>query len=340
MLRLNILSLIGLLLLSIPAPVLSSMGQDAVEIMFSQEIVAIDSSGVRYEPVIIDPATMPGMTSQDFDLARGRSLRIVTNLPAARQTGLQQVARIVQRSYDFIEKRTGGTLDKGVLLYILEFETLPLSYRFEATYSTAAPWQEVRVVLLDQGESLVGPSGSADLAELLFDTLPHELTHDVLADISPLLHDIDGEASHYTRWFIEGICELLAKEFAQHEAPATLSRLLAMRNVDEVLGNPSVCNAIFSWAQQNDNGMALESDLYGASMLLMMAWTETVDLPHLLARLNQCSTPQCGLDLELLMEATTGSSRSEMVERARQIGAILLHSNYLVTRMAVDKQKG
>ena len=339
MLRRIIPSLILFVLLSVPVSVLASMGEGAVEIMFSQEIVAIDPSGTVYEATIIDPAAMSGMSSHDFDLERGRSLRLVTNLPSARQAGLQQIAQVVKRSYDFIEKMTGGTLDKGVLLYLLEFETLPLSYRFEATYSSAAPWQEVRVVLLNRGERLMGAAGSAELAELLFDTLPHELTHDVLADISPLLHDIDGEPSHYTRWFIEGICELLAKQFTQYIAPETLPRFLAMRNVDEVLGNPAVSNALFSWAQQNDNGMALESDLYGASMLLMMAWTETVELPRLLARINQCSTPQCGFDLELLMETTTGSSRREIVERARQIGDIFSHSNYLARRGAADKRE-
>lgn len=340
MLRRIIPSLILLVLLSMPVSVLASMGAGAVEIMFSQEIVSIDASGKPYEATIIDPATMSGMSNHDFDLERGRRLRLVTNLTPGRQADLQQVAQVVKRSYDFIEKMTGGTLNKGVLLYLLEFETLPLSYRFEATYSSDSPWQEVRVVLFNRGERLMGSTGSAELAELLFDTLPHELTHDVLADISPLLHDIDGEPSHYTRWFIEGICELLAKQFAQYVAPETLPRFLAMRNVDEVLGNPAVCNALFSWAQQNDNGMALESDLYGASMLLMMAWTESVELPRLLARINQCSTPQCGFDLELLMETTTGSSRREIVERARQIGDIFSHSNYLARRMAADKREG
>ena len=331
-------SMILFMLLSVPA--LASMGHEAVEIMFSQEIVALDSSGTPYEPTVIDPTAIPGVVSHDFDLGRGRRLRVETNLPAALDKGLKRVAQIVRRSYDHVEKMTGGTLDKGVLLYLLELETLPLSYRFEATYSADAPWQEVRVVLFNRGEALLGTDGSAELAELLYDTLPHELGHDVLADISPLLHDIDGEPSHYTRWFIEGVCELLAKQFAQHEAPEAVSRFLAMRNVDEVLDNASVRNALFNWAQQNNNSMALESDLYGAAMLMLMSWTETVELPDLLARLNQCAVPQCGLDLELLMETTTGLDRQDVLERARQIGAAIYYSNYLAERISEDRHKG
>jgi len=56
------------------------------------------------------------------------------------------------------------------------------------------------------------------------------------------LHDVDGEPSHYTRWFIEGVCELLAKQFAQAEAPETLARSLAVRNVDDVLHQEEVRN--------------------------------------------------------------------------------------------------
>ncbi len=330
--------LILFLLLNVPA--LASMSHDAVEIVFSQEIVAIDPSGVPYEQTIIDPQAIPGVTNYDFDLERGRQLRVVTNLQAEQANSVKRVAQIVKRSYDFIEKKTGGELDKGVLLYLLEFDNLPLSYRFEATYRANAPWQEVRVVLLNRGETLFGAGGSADLAELLYDTLPHELGHDVLADISPLLHDIDGEPSHFTRWFIEGVCEVLAKEFAQLEAPETVHRFLAMRHVDEVLDNAAVRNSLFSWAQHNDNGMALESDLYGAAMLMLMAWTEDIALSDLLSTIDQCATPLCGPDLQELMVTTTGESRFEIMERARHIGEKLFHSNYLAKRITFTKFEG
>lgn len=329
-----------MLLALLSTPVLSSMGDDAIEIIFSQEIVAIDSSGTPYEPTIIDPELIPGISSYDFNLEDGRNFRIVTNLPDAQKNEFLQIAETVKRSYDFVEKTTGGILNKGVLLYLFEFDVLPIAYRFEATYSADAPWQEVRVVLLNRGESLLGPTGSTELSELLYDTLPHELGHDVLADISPLLHDIDGAPSHHTRWFIEGVCEFIAKEFAQREAPEAVNRFLAMRNVDAVLNDDLVRNSLFNWSQQNNNGMALESNLYGASMLLMMAWTETIELNNLLARLNQCSSPQCGLDLEQLMEATTGLSRLEIINRAHRIGEMFAQPSYLAKRIAAIKLKG
>jgi hypothetical protein len=113
-----------------------------------------------------------------------------------------------------------------------------------------------------------------------------------------------------------------------------------MRHVDEVLDSDSVRNSLFSWAQQNDNGMALESDLYGAAMLLLMAWTEDIALSDLLAWIDQCTTPLCGFDLEELMETTTGESRLDIMERARHIGEKLYHSNYLAKRVNLDKSEG
>ncbi len=328
------------LLFAMVFPAAASMGQNGIEIIFSQEIVALDAMGNPYQPTIIDPAAIPEMRNLDFDLQRQRTLRVVTNLQGEQENALQRVAQIVKRSYAYVEKMTGGSLDKGVLLYLVELEQLPLAYRFEASYPADAPWQEVRLVLLRKGQPLLGPAGSHELAELLYDTLPHELGHDVLADISPLLHDIDGDPSHHTRWFIEGVCELLAKQFTHHEAPESLSRFLAMRNVDEVLSDPSVRNALFSWSQQNDNSMTLESDLYGAALLLLMAWTETLELPELLGQINSCPYPLCGVDLELLMETTTGLSQVAVVERALQIGENLLHSNDLARQSVMLKPKG
>ena len=80
------------LLLTLSVPALASMGNDGVEIVFSQEMVAFDSSGAAYEPTIIDPTALSGVTSHDFDLQRGRSLRVISNLSFAREQDLVRVA--------------------------------------------------------------------------------------------------------------------------------------------------------------------------------------------------------------------------------------------------------
>jgi hypothetical protein len=269
------------------------------------------------------------MTNYDFDLGQERNLRLATNLPESQSHEFEKIANTVARSYDFIEQTTGGKLKKGVLLYLLEFDTLPIAYRFEATYRSDSPWQEVRVVLLNKGERLSGPHGSAKLAELLYDTLPHELGHDVLADIAPLLHDIDGAPSYHTRWFIEGVCEFLAKGFARHTAPESVDRFLALRHIDTVLLSDSIREGLFHWTQQNNNGMALESDLYGASMLVVMAWTEKIELQDLLTRIDQSAVSLDGLGLENLLKSTTGFNRSAAMERAHNIGTELTEGHYV-----------
>jgi hypothetical protein len=275
-------------------------------VLFSQKIMAFDSQGLPYSVQKIDPSTLPGIREQVYSMNSGRSLAIRTNLGSDRSGDLEKVAAIVKSCYRHVENSTGMGLSKGVLLYLIELDKIPFSYEFEAKYAANSNWGEVRLVLLQKGRPLWGNQGSGELSEFLFDTLPHELGHDILGEIKSLQHDIDGQPSFHTRWFIEGVCELLAKSFSRREVPQTWEKFMGLRNIGSTFENPHVRRNIFNWAQENQYAMGLESDLYGASWLIAMSWTEKVPLYKVLRKLDRSSRRFDGSRLLALLSQETG----------------------------------
>jgi len=314
---------IFIVLLLVLSTAVTTSAQIQPAIIFSQQIVAIGADGNLLPSVKIDPQTMADMQTYNFDLGRQRLLRIETNIKNAQERGLADIVATVERSYNYIENATGQELTRGVLLYLIELDRVPYAYSFQASYEDASQWSEVRLALIDRGASLSGRNAPPSLTDLLYDTLPHELGHDVLEKIPQLMHDIDGNASHHTRWFIEGVCEVLAKGFSRREDPALYRHFVSLRNVDAVLADTQIHTTLLNWAQDNNNGMVLESDLYGAAMLTMMAWTENISLRELLAKLSDRNEQQQGEDLVAMMKETTGFGPHEMIRRAHSHGLIL-----------------
>ncbi len=298
----------------------TSAAKSQPAIIFSQDVIAINPDGSLLPQVKIDPQEMMGMQTHDFDLGRDRLLRINTNISNAEERGLNDLAATVKRCYSYIEATTGHPLSRGVMLYLIEFDEIPYAYTFRAAYDDASQWGEVRLALVDRTASLSGRDMPTSLSDLLYDTLPHELGHDVLGGIPQLLHDIDGGTSHYTRWFIEGACEVLAKDFSRREVPELNKHYLSLRNVDTVLAGTQMRTDLLNWTQNNDNNMILESDLYGAAMLTMMAWTKAITLNELLEQLATRRQPVRGSDLLALMQKTTGISPEKMLSRAHAHG--------------------
>ena len=289
-------------------------------IIFSQEVIAINADGSLVPPVKITPETMDGMRTFDFDLGRERLLQIHTNISNPEERGLSDVVATVKNCYNYIESSTGKKLNQGVMLYLIELEEPPYAYSFNASYADASKWGQVRLALLDHGAPLSGPQAPTSLSDLLYDTLPHELGHDVLNGVPQLLHDIDGDVSNHTRWFIEGICEVLAKGFSQRAAPDLYEHFIHLRNVATVLAEMQMRNDLMNWSQTNDNGMALESDLYGAAMLTLMTWTEAIPLSELLDKLEARSGAVGSPGLIGLMQETSGIGPQEMLSRAHDRG--------------------
>lgn len=206
------------------------------------------------------------------------------------------------------------------MLYLIELPQTPYAYTFRASYDDATLWSEVRLALIDSGAPLNGPLMPVSLSDLLYDTLPHELGHDVLGGIPQLMHDIDGDASNHTRWFIEGICEVLAKGFSDRETPDLHRYFLELRNVGSVLSGKEMRSGLIEWAQANDNNMATESDLYGAALLAMLTWTETTPLSQLLKGLTEHSGKLDGRELVAMMKRDTGLDLQELLSRADDRG--------------------
>ena len=294
-------------------------------VIFSQEITAFDESGTQYPTVEINPASMTGMNTFTYALGQLHKLVIETNISDGENRGLAQFARTVQRSYQFVEEESGRALKENILLYIIEFDTVPEYYSFQMSFSDPeTQWGEVRLVLVEKNAPLHGPGASEAIHELLYDTLPHELGHDVLGTILNLQHDIGNRPSYHTRWFIEGVCEVLAKRFSRSEVPYLWEEFLARRNVDTVLANTMIRDAIFQWSQKNTNSPVLESDLYGASMLVLLLWSRDTGVNTILTQIQEQEKPLVGSELVTMMESATGLSRDRILDQGYQLGKDML----------------
>lgn len=301
----------------------TSHAQTQPEVIFSQDVAAIDAEGNLLPSVKIEPDNMPGVKTHDFDLGRKRLLRIESNIDNIQERGLAEVAATIRRCYAYVENTTGQSINGGVLLYLIELEKVPYAYNFKASYNDASLWGEVRLALIHKDAPLIGSNAPSILTDLLYDALPHELGHNVLGNISNLQHDIDGNVSNHTRWFIEGVCEVIAKGFSLREKPALHNRFLSLRNIDVVLANTVNHTAMLEWAQNNSNSMSLESDLYGASMLTLMEWTKIIQLRELLTYLDREDKRLKGDDLVALMVETTGVGPEDLLQQAHSHGLTL-----------------
>lgn len=293
-------------------------------VFFSEEVIAYDPMGNPFPSVKIDPVQLEGIERYQFALDNGNTLAIKTNRMDPESHGLSSVVEMVRRCCKYIENMTGHTLNENILFYLIEMDSVPLYYKFQASYPDYdIQWGEVRLALIEKNKPLHGPEASDSLNELLFDTLPHELGHDLLDKIPSLLHDIDGRPSYHTRWFIEGVCELLAKGFARQEAPHLWKRNLLKRNIDSVMGNSQIWNQLFEWSQENTNSLKLESDLYGVSFLLLTKWTETVPLKNLLARIEHQTSSVDGMKLLTMLVSSTGLNKNQLFEQTSLHGTNL-----------------
>ncbi len=294
--------------------------QYASAAVFTQETFGVDFQGNARPQTVIDPAAWRDLSVHQYDLGAGRQLEIQTNLALTRQAEIDSLAAVVNRCYVHLESATKRDITGGVLLYLLEFEQRPRLYRFQTETQAADNWSQVRLAMLDRGEALLGEGSSRHVVEFVYDTLPHELTHSLLAVVPTLRHDRDGQGSQGTRWFIDGACELLAKGFAAREAPGFWRQALMARKVLPASGNPDLFAQAWQWGQENDLSWSEESDLYGASLLLLTAWTSQVELPTLLNLMSARGGDLDGEDLMALLQETAGLSRTELEAAAQKIG--------------------
>jgi len=304
----------------------TSFAQSASEVIFTQEVSTIDKDGNLDTGVSIDPQKMSEVRDYDFDLGAQRVLRITTNIEDPGPRNLGTIAETIRKGYDFIESATGRPLKQGVLLYIIELDEVPVAYSFKDSYEKASQWGEVRLALIKKDAALTGAGAPSALSSLLYDILPHELTHAALRSIPQLSHDTNGSRSYHTRWFIEGVCETLAKEFAKREGSGVYPGLLRLRKPEQVLGSADMFPRLMQWQQENDNSFRLESDLYGAAMLTMMTWTRFISVEEMLNKVQSSHRSLQGSDLVALMEETTGMSSVEIAKEANSYGHSLKES--------------
>ena len=286
------------------------------DVIFSQEVFAVAADGEKMPTVVVDPQQMKNLRRLDFALESGRKLRIETNLADAESLGLAEFVAEIRECYEHIESLTGRHLDGDILLYLIGLDEVPIAYSFEAAFSASGPWLEVRLLMVEKGAALSGGEMAASLVDFLYDTLPHELGHDILNGMRNLEHDIDGRVSFQTRWFIEGICEYLAKTFSSAHNARAQPFGVAMRDGGSELLTATDGVALFDWQQQNELLTHQESNRYGASMWAMMAWLESITLKALLDRVESAVRPMDGSGLVTLLQQTAGIAPDALLRRA------------------------
>lgn len=300
--------------------------------IFTQEAVGYDFDGTPLPVTVIEPESLQDLGVRSYDLGSGRRLEVRTNLTSDRAAELDSLANVVQRCYVHLEAASGRTVPGSVLLYLLQFPERPRCYRFQAHTDDEDDWNEVRVALLETGQPLLGRGASRHVTEFVYDTLPHELTHSLLTTVPTIRHDLDGQGSQGTRWFIEGVCEKLAKDFAAKEAPEFWRDALHSRRVQWVFTRPSLCMKVWQWGQDSDLPWSDESDLYGVSMLLVSAWSQHIALDELLALMAGRGGDIHGRELTNLIRETTPFGRGQLLAEARNLGRRLQPAQDLTLR--------
>lgn len=129
------------------------------DILFSQQIVALDANGNEYPSVEIDPGSVYGLQEYRYDMGENGALLVKTNISDIQLRGLPELVKTVENAYHFIFAETGRHPESGVLLYLIEMDEIPLSYRFQASYPKNAGWSEVRLALVEKGQPCSGPMG-------------------------------------------------------------------------------------------------------------------------------------------------------------------------------------
>ncbi len=291
--------------------------ESATAAVFTQETFGVDGQGNELPQVIIDPASRHDLVVHHYDLGNGRSLEIQTNTQPTRQAEIDTLAATVRRCYRYLEMATERAIPGGVLLYLMEFEERPRLYRFQTETRESDNWSQVRLAMLAKGQALLGAGASRHVNELVYDTLPHELGHSLMTVVPTVRHDRDGQSSQGTRWFIDGVCELLAKGFAAQEAPDFFRQALAVRSVASSSANQELFDCAWRWGQENELSWSTESDMYGVSLKLMTAWTRQAELPVLLNLMAARGGDLDGEDLLRLLYETTGLGRAGLVSAAQ-----------------------
>lgn len=296
-----------------------SHGGEAHARVFSQEAVRFSPCGTEFPLTIVDPDSLEYLNILPCDLGSGRTLEIRTNLPSSRHEEIFSLAEVVRRCYSYLEQETGRVVSGDILLYLLQYPQRPSCYRFEVEVADSEPWNQVRLALMNTGQPILGPGASPHITEFIYDTLPHELTHGLLNSTPTVRHDLDGQESLGTRWFIEGLCEVMAKGFSQLESPDFHRASLQRRNLNRILEDGDLGSMVWQWGQSSEFSWDDESDLYGLSMLLFTSWTNHVELIDLLALMSQRGGDFNGEGLLELLVETAGVEPWELLMEAKGI---------------------
>ncbi|MCB1162446.1 MAG: hypothetical protein R3C71_00195 [Candidatus Krumholzibacteriia bacterium] len=291
---------------------LGTAGSAQAQRLFRQERSATYADGRTIPPLSVSEDLLETGPRREFALPGGRRLLVVGALSSDREAELSDVAALVREAVAHATTATGLPLPGNILLCLLEVERVPTAYRFEAREPSDASWCELRLAFVERSRPLLGPGATPEFLELLYDTLPHELGHDLLDQVPGLRQDLDGGPSTGTRWFCEGVCELIAKSFAQRLDPQQARRYRADRDVGSALRTAGWLQALLDWRQDSALDPAAESRAYGLAWRLVETWDDHRPLRELIAELARSATPTDGPRLRALLARDLGTDEATL----------------------------
>ena len=121
---------------------------------WTQERIAYDAAGQAIEPLRVNAAELEGLVQHWYRLEDGARLEVHTDLEGARARGLDEVASVIGRSRRHVANVLGRKPRGDVLLYLIEVEEAPRSFRFEATGRRNSRFAEIRLVWIPRQASL------------------------------------------------------------------------------------------------------------------------------------------------------------------------------------------
>lgn len=291
-------------------------------IAFARTVTDVGPDGRPYPIVDISGELPRDLTEVALPLDGSRRLVVRSNDPTVGADDLEEMRALVAAAYLHLESATGRRIARDVLLHLLLLDEVPPAYHVEMRLpQDANPWSFVGFVVLPKSAMADPARLRGELDTMLYDTLPHELGHQLLRPIANLPHDNSREPSFGTRWFIDGTCEWLAKDFARSYDRDVWERELKKRRADRILGEPGIRESLFAWPQEDGGDQdGRDADLYGAALLVVGEWVAAQPLREILDGIERSDRRMDGAALKARMLEVTGHDEATLLDRAQARG--------------------
>jgi hypothetical protein len=289
----------------------------------------LDANGNPTPLQMIDLRSLAVVESRRLPIHGSAHVEIRSALEGIADDDFDYIADLVGRSYRHIEATLGLPMTGDTMIYLVPFDHEKYSYSYKYQCEAGEHWAFVAAAMFLPGETVKGNRPCASLHQDLLGGLPHEFTHHVLHSIENLLEDNIGEQSHHTRWFTDGLGNVVADGFARRINPAYADAVLKQEQIGTILEHPEVRERVLTWVGTSHHFLGeseapgppkYEREFYAAATLLVMAWSQHVSLAEMLERIRNRGRPVDGAELLAIVKETTGLDPPGLIEAARKLG--------------------